>query len=156
MFPFKCYTALRQIDSYRVRKNTFRTDMRDTSWYHPVAKNHRSSLPPFTGKEYIKKIKTRWTMNKYIIGKSKLLKKNPEREKKKSQTNLELLQASRALKEASEALSQPQNPMLCLHSPHSSLAGGGKNLEEEEKSTVGIIFHTCRMCSWYRTFNLCF
>lgn len=35
--------------SYRVRKKTLRRDMRDTSWYHPAARNHRSPLPAFTG-----------------------------------------------------------------------------------------------------------
>lgn len=55
--------------------------MRDTSWYHPVAKNHRSSLPPFTGKEY-KKMKARWPMNKYTIDKTKLPKKHTARGKK--------------------------------------------------------------------------
>lgn len=34
--------------SYCVRKKTLKTDMRDTSWYHPVARNHRSLLTAFT------------------------------------------------------------------------------------------------------------
>lgn len=47
-------------DTYRVRKKTLTRDIRDTSWYHPFARNHRRPLPAFTGQiEEIKKYRYR-------------------------------------------------------------------------------------------------
>lgn len=55
---------------------------------------------------------------------------------RETDTNLGLPGASRAATAASVLLPQPLIPLLCLLSPHSILAGGGNNLEDQRINSL--------------------
>lgn len=57
-------------------------------------------------------------------------------QEKKSPTNLELPEESRAVTAASATLSRPQTRTLWLLSLHSNLAGGGSNLKDRVKEFI--------------------
>lgn len=117
--------------------------MRDTSLYHPVARNHRSPLPAFTGH--------RGTETQSDHDAEKEAAQAGERRGKS--TNLELPGTTRAVREASATLSQPQIPELCLLSPHSVLAEGGSNLNNKVRGEISLI-QCCRASLYLQHENL--
>lgn len=56
--------------------------------------------------------------------------------RREKSTNLELPGTTRAVREASAMLSQPQSPELCLLSPRSVLAEGGSNLNNRVREEM--------------------
>lgn len=117
--------------------------MRDTSLYHPVARNHRSPLPAFTGHSGTK------TQSDHDAEKEAA----QTGKRRGNSTNLELPGATRAVREASAMLSQPQIPELCLLSPHSVLAEGGSNLNNKVREEISLI-QCCRVSLYLQHENL--